>query len=128
VSICTLDDAKRLYSGFDLCDAATSVSMTINGPAPMLLAFFLNAAIDQQCERWLQQNGQVAAANQKIDDLYQQRGLPRPGYRGELPNGHNGLGTMLIGVAGDQVVPKDVYAKIRAETLASCEARCRPTS
>jgi methylmalonyl-CoA mutase len=118
VSICTLDDAKRLYSGFDLCDAVTSVSMTINGPAPMLLAFFLNAAIDQQCERWLQQNGQVAAANQKIDDLYQQRGLPRPGYRGELPNGHNGLGTMLIGVAGDQVVPKDVYAKIRAETLA----------
>jgi len=118
VSICTLDDAKRLYSGFDLCDSVTSVSMTINGPAPMLLAFFLNAAIDQQCERWLQQNGQVAAANQKINELYAQRGLPRPGYRGELPKGHDGLGTMLIGITGDQIVPKDVYAKIRAETLA----------
>jgi methylmalonyl-CoA mutase len=54
VSVCTLDDAKKLYSGFDLCDPSTSVSMTINGPAPIVLAFFLNAAIDQQCEKYLQ--------------------------------------------------------------------------
>ena len=47
VSIATLDDAKKLYSGFDLCNPSTSVSMTINGPAPMLLGFFMNAAIDQ---------------------------------------------------------------------------------
>jgi methylmalonyl-CoA mutase len=119
VSICTLDDAKRLYSGFDLCDPVTSVSMTINGPAPMLLAFFLNAAVDQQCERWLQQNGKVDAANAQIDALYGQRGLPRPRYRGELPPGHNGLGTLLLGVTGDQVVPNDVYAQIRAQTLST---------
>ena len=51
VSIASIDDAKRLYSGFDLCDANTSVSMTINGPAPIILAFYLNAAIDQQVEK-----------------------------------------------------------------------------
>ncbi len=117
VSICTLDDAKRLYSGFDLCDPVTSVSMTINGPAPMLLAFFLNAAIDQQCEHWLAANGQVEAANAQIDAIYRQRGAARPRYRAELPQGHNGLGTLLLGITGDQVVPADVYAKIRAETL-----------
>jgi isobutyryl-CoA mutase len=115
VSICTLDDAKRLYSGFDLCDAVTSVSMTINGPAPMLLAFFLNAAIDQQCERWLHQNGKVAEAERTIDQLW--RGQSRPRYRGELPPGHDGLGTLLLGTTGDQVVPKDVYERIRTETL-----------
>jgi methylmalonyl-CoA mutase len=117
VSICTLDDAKRLYSGFDLCDAVTSVSMTINGPAPMLLAFFMNAAIDQQCERWLQQNGRTADAEAAIDAIWQRRGLPRPRYRGDLPKGHNGLGTLLLGATGDQVVPADVYARIRTETL-----------
>ncbi len=117
VSICTLDDAKRLYSGFDLCDPVTSVSMTINGPAPMLLAFFLNAAIDQQCERWLQQQGKVAEAERTIQTLYAQRSLPRPGYRAELPPDHGGLGTLLLGTTGDQVVPADVYARIRRETL-----------
>ena len=119
VSICTLDDAKRLYSGLDLCDPVTSVSMTINGPAPMLLAFFLNAAIDQQCERWLQQNGQLEVADKKIDDLWRQRGVGRPRYRGDLPQGHNGLGTVLLGATGDQFVPKDVYERIRTETFAT---------
>ncbi len=118
VSICTLDDAKRLYSGFDLCDAATSVSMTINGPAPMLLAFFLNAAIDQRCERWLQQNGRLEAATAAIAERFAARGLPAPRYRGDLPPGHDGLGTRLLGSSGDQVVPADVYARIRQETLA----------
>ncbi|MCU0866838.1 MAG: methylmalonyl-CoA mutase family protein, partial [Planctomycetes bacterium] len=117
VSICTLDDAKRLYSGFDLCDPVTSVSMTINGPAPMLLAFFLNAAIDQQCERWLQQNGKVEDAERRIAALHRQHGVSRPTYRGELPVGHNGLGTLLLGVTGDQVVPPEVYARIKQETL-----------
>jgi methylmalonyl-CoA mutase len=117
VSICTLDDAKRLYSGFDLCDPVTSVSMTINGPAPMLLAFFLNAAIDQQCERWLQQNGKVEEAERRIAALHRERGVDRPRYRGELPAGHNGLGTLLLGVTGDQVVPPEVYARIKQETL-----------
>ncbi|MFK7741108.1 MAG: methylmalonyl-CoA mutase family protein [Planctomycetota bacterium] len=117
VSICTLDDAKRLYSGFDLCAAITSVSMTINGPAPMLLAFFLNAAVDQQCERWLQENGKVDETNAKIDAMFAQKNLTRPRYRDELPQGHDGLGTMLLGVTGDQVVPADVYEEIRSKTL-----------
>ena len=117
MSICTLDDAKRLYSGFDLCSPVTSVSMTINGPAPMLLAFFLNAAIDQQCERWLQENGKVDEANRKIDELYAAKGLPRPRYRGEQPQGHDGLGTLLLGVTGDQVVPADVYAELSSKAL-----------
>ena len=117
VSICTLDDAKRLYSGFDLCAPSTSVSMTINGPAPMLLAFFLNAAVDQQCERWLHEHGKVDEANRKIDELYAAKGLPRPRYRGELPQGHDGLGTLLLGVTGDQVVPADVYRELRERAL-----------
>ncbi|MBL9076753.1 MAG: methylmalonyl-CoA mutase family protein, partial [Planctomycetes bacterium] len=119
VSICTLDDAKRLYSGFDLRDPVTSVSMTINGPAPMLLAFFLNAAIDQQCERWLTENGQLEAARQKIAERFTGRGLAAPRYRGDLPPGHDGLGTRLLGTSGDRVVPADVYARIRQETLAA---------
>ena len=117
VSICTLDDCKRLYSGFDLCDPVTSVSMTINGPAPMLLAFFLNTAIDQQCEKWLHEHGKADEANAAIDKLFAARGVARPSYRGELPAGHDGLGTMLLGVSGDQVVPADVYDRIRKETL-----------
>ena len=119
VSICTLDDAKRLYSGFDLSDPATSVSMTINGPAPMLLAFFLNAAVDQQCERWLAENGKVDEANEKIDAIFAAKGLARPRYRDDLPQGHDGLGTMLLGVTGDVVVPADVYQEIYARTLAT---------
>ncbi|MFT4511777.1 MAG: methylmalonyl-CoA mutase [Planctomycetota bacterium] len=119
VSICTLDDAKRLYSGFDLSAQATSVSMTINGPAPMLLAFFLNAAVDQQCERWLADNGKTDEANEKIDAIFAAKNLPRPRYRDELPPGHDGLGTMLLGVTGDTVVPADVYAEIRERTLAT---------
>ncbi len=119
VSICTLDDAKRLYSGFDLSDPATSVSMTINGPAPMLLAFFLNAAVDQQCERWLADNGKTDEANAKIDAIFAAKGLPRPRYRDELPQGHDGLGTLLLGVTGDAVVPADVYQDIHARTLAT---------
>src|SRR5262249_27431861 len=114
VSICTLDDAKRLYSGFDLCDPVTSVSMTINGPAPMLLAFFLNAAIDQQCERHIQQHGLAAAVEASIDAKYRSLGVPRPRYRGELPPGHDGLGTLLLGVTGDEVLPREVYERIKA--------------
>lgn len=117
VSICTLDDAKRLYSGFDLCDPITSVSMTINGPAPMLLAFFLNAAIDQQCERYIDQQGLRAKVDAAIDAKHAKLGQPRPRYRGELPLGHNGLGTFLLGITGDEVLPSDVYERIAKETL-----------
>lgn len=119
VSVCSLDDAKKLYSGFDLCHPATSVSMTINGPAPMLLGFFMNAAIDQQCEKYIVANGLEKEVEAKFVELYDEKQLPRPLYNGELPEGNNGLGLMLLGLTGDQVLPKEVYQKIKEETLAT---------
>ncbi|QSS97585.1 methylmalonyl-CoA mutase family protein [Psychroflexus sp. ALD_RP9] len=118
VSICCLDDAKKLYSGFDLAHHMTSVSMTINGPAPMLLGFFMNAAIDQQCEKYITENGLENEVEAKIKQIYKENGLERPKYNGDLPEGNNGLGLMLLGVTGDQVLPADVYQKIKAETIA----------
>jgi len=118
VSICCLDDAKKLYSGFDLAHALTSVSMTINGPAPMLLGFFMNAAIDQQCEKYIKENNLEREVEDKIKAIYKESGLERPTYRGELPEGNNGLGLMLLGVTGDLVLPDDVYQKIKYDTLA----------
>jgi methylmalonyl-CoA mutase len=115
VSICCLDDAKKLYSGFDLSHAMTSVSMTINGPAPMLLGFFMNAAFDQNCEKYIKANDLEKEVAETIDALY--KGKVRPQYQGELPEGNDGLGLMLLGVTGDQVLPADVYATIKAETL-----------
>ncbi len=117
VSICCLDDAKKLYSGFNLCDPKTSVSMTINGPAPMLLGYFMNAAIDQQCELYIKQNGLEAEVKNKINEIYKNHDGERPAYQGPLPKGNDGLGLMLLGVTGDQVLPQDVYEKIKAETL-----------
>jgi len=167
VSICCLDDAKKLYSGFDLADPKTSVSMTINGPAPMLLAFFMNAAIDQQCEKYIRENGLVEEVEKKLKAKYEDRGLERPSYqsnltpgpspvergapdstnahhksdtnsltkhkkqgsrhsslstgegRGEahLPAGNDGLGLLLLGITGEEVLPRDVYEKIKAHTL-----------
>ncbi len=117
VSICCLDDAKKLYSGFDLSDAMTSVSMTINGPAPMLLGFFLNAAIDQNCEKYIKENSLEKEVTKKINTIYRAKKVDRPKYQGELPEGNNGLGLFLLGVTGDQVLPKAVYDTIKAETL-----------
>ena len=119
VSIATIDDAKKLYSGFDLCSPSTSVSMTINGPAPMLLGFFMNAAIDQQCEIYIKANGLEKEVEAKINAIYQKLAIPRPLYQGELPNGNNGLGLMLLGVSGDQVLPADIYQQIKAKAIAS---------
>ncbi len=117
VSICCLDDAKKLYSGFDLTHSLTSVSMTINGPAPMLLGFFMNAAIDQNCEKYIAENGLEKEVEAKIVAKYKKAGTRRPAYQGELPDSNNGLGLMLLGVTGDEVLPTDVYNKIKAETL-----------
>jgi isobutyryl-CoA mutase len=117
VSVCCLDDAKKLYSGFPLADPMTSVSMTINGPAAMLTGFFLNAAIDQQCERYIQEQGLLEEVEAKIAALY--GGRERPQYRGPLPEGNDGLGLLLLGVTGDQVLPAEVYEKIKADTLAA---------
>ena len=117
VSICCLDDAKKLYSGFKLTDAKTSVSMTINGPAPMLLGFFMNAAIDQECELYIQENKLEKQVEKKYVELYDSKGLVRPVYQGELPEGNDGLGLLLLGLTGDQVLPAEVYEKIKADTL-----------
>ncbi|GAA4827935.1 methylmalonyl-CoA mutase family protein [Algivirga pacifica] len=117
VNVSCLDDAKKLYSGFDLSAPTTSVSMTINGPAAAMTAFFMNAAIDQQCEKYITEHGLEEEVNQKIEAIYQEKEVPRPVYNGTLPEGHNGLGLMLLGVTGDQVLPQGVYEQIKAETL-----------
>lgn len=119
VSICTLDDAKKLYSGFDLADPKTSVSLTINGPAPSVLAFFLNAAIDQRVERYLSERGELEAVRAKHAALLAKRGLELPTYQGELPPGHDGLGLGLLGIPGDRAVDAETYQRIRQEVLQS---------
>ncbi|WP_298344944.1 methylmalonyl-CoA mutase family protein [uncultured Algibacter sp.] len=116
VSICCLDDAKKLYSGFDLANPMTSVSMTINGPAPMLLGFFMNAAIDQQCEIYIKENALEKEVEAKIVEIYKDK--ERPKYNGELPEGNNGLGLMLLGVTGNQVLPEATYQDIKTKTIA----------
>jgi methylmalonyl-CoA mutase len=115
VSIATVDDAKKLYSGFDLCDPRTSVSMTINGPAPILLAFFMNAAIDQQCEKYIAAQEATAAIDQAFARKYAK--TKRPSYAGSLPESNDGLGLKLLGLSGDEVLPAEVYNKIRATAL-----------
>ncbi|MGO3181830.1 MAG: methylmalonyl-CoA mutase family protein [Aequorivita sp.] len=117
VSICCLDDAKKLYSGFDLSHPMTSVSMTINGPAPMLLGFFMNAAIDQNCEKYIVENEMEAEVEKKIAKIYKENGIERPKYHGKMPESNNGLGLMLLGVTGDLVLDAEVYNKIKYETL-----------
>jgi len=119
VSICSLDDAKKLYSGFDLCDPKTSVSMTINGPAATICAFFMNAAIDQQCEKYIREHGMEEKVEAELKKQYDDRGLERPKYSGELPKTNTGLGLLLLGITGDQVLESDVYEKLKAKALSS---------
>ena len=115
VNVCCLDDAKKIYSGFNLADPTTSVSMTINGPAATVCAFFMNAAIDQQCEIYIKENELEKEVEQKIKQKYE--GKTRPTYNGDLPEGNNGLGLMLLGATGDEVLDKEIYDKIKAKTL-----------
>jgi methylmalonyl-CoA mutase len=117
VSIASLDDAKKLYSGFDLLDSVTSVSMTINGPAPLMVGYFFNTAIDQACEKYIIENRLQDEVKAKINKLYYGKGLEPPQYNGELPETNNGLGLMLLGITGDQVLSKEVYNKIKEETI-----------
>jgi methylmalonyl-CoA mutase len=120
VSIATVDDAKKLYSGFDLCDPKTSVSMTINGPAPIILAFFMNAAIDQQCEKRIKELGLEKRVQEVLQQKYFDGNLPRyynPLSPGELPPGHNSLGLQLLGLSGDEVLPAEEYAACKARAL-----------
>jgi len=125
VSIATLDDAKKLYSGFELTNPKTSVSMTINGPAPMLLAFFMNAAIDQECEKYIHENGLTEEIQKKIDAIFAVQNKNAPVYRNiaantdanELPDGNSGLGLLLLGITGDRVLPKEIYDQCKIKAL-----------
>jgi len=120
VSIATVDDAKKLYSGFDLCDPKTSVSMTINGPAPIVLAFFMNAAIDQQCEKYIQENNLWSEVEKVYANKYKTNNKPiyyNPSSPERLPEGNNGLGLKLLGLSGDEVLPKDIYEQLKAQAL-----------
>ena len=119
VSVCCLDDAKILYSGFDLCDTATSVSMTINGPAATICAFFMNAAIDQQCEKYILEHNLGHLVEQKLHERYEAKGLKRPNYKGTLPEGNNSLGTLLLGITGDEVLPPDIYNTLKTQALSA---------
>ena len=117
VSICCLDDIKKLYSGFDLCDPKTSVSMTINGPAATMAAFFMNAAIDQQCEKYIIEHGLQGLVQTKLKMLYDDQGLSRPQYNGTIPEGNDGLGLLLLGITGDQVLEPKVYETLKTRAL-----------
>ncbi len=119
VNVCCMDDAKKLYSGFDLCSPKTSVSMTINGPAAIMAAFFMNAAIDQQCEKYIKENGLEHLVEAKLKEKYDDKNIPRPAYNGDLPPGNDGLGLLLLGVTGDEVLPADVYEELKRKALTS---------
>jgi isobutyryl-CoA mutase len=119
VSVCTVDDAKKLYSGFDLCDSKTSVSMTINGPAPMILAFFLHAAIDQECEKYITAKGIWNEVNEKLLQKFGEDKTPtyRDAESAGLPESHNGLGLKLLGISGEEVLLPEVYRELKAKAL-----------
>jgi methylmalonyl-CoA mutase len=117
VSICCLDDAKKLYSGFDLCAPNTSVSMTINGPAATICAFFMNAAIDQQCELYIREHRLEHLVENKLVELYDNKGLKRPTYNTDIPEGNNQLGLMLLGLTGDQILSPDIYESLKNKAL-----------
>ena len=119
VSICSLDDAKKLYSGFDLCNPRTSVSMTINGPAATICAFFMNTAIDQQCELYIKANGLEHKVEAALKAKFDDQNLPRPKYDGELPPGNNGLGLMFLGLSGDQILDAPIYEELKNKALSS---------
>ncbi len=119
VSICSLDDAKKLYSGFDLCNPKTSVSMTINGPAATICAFFMNVAIDQQCEKYIHEHKLESKVEEALKVKYEQQGISRPRYQGELPPGNDGLGLLLLGITGDEILEPAIYQELKAKALQS---------
>jgi methylmalonyl-CoA mutase len=120
VSVASIDDAKKLYSGIDLNSASTSVSMTINGPAPILMAQFFNTAIDQACEKYITANKLWPTVNKKIKQIF--KGVAAPVYSNvnkslNFNDWHNGLGLKLLGISGDQVLAPAVYENIKKEVL-----------
>ena len=119
VNISSLNDAKKLYSGFDLCNPSTSVSMTINGPAAIISAFFMNAAIYQQCELYIKEQKLEHLVEAKFKEVYDDKGLARPKYDGDLPEGNDGLGLMLLGLTGDMILDASTYESLKAKALQS---------
>ncbi len=119
VNVSSLNDAKKLYSGFDLCNPKTSVSMTINGPAATICAFFMNAAIDQQCEIYIKENALESRVEAKLKEVYDDNNLPRPRYEGDLPEGNDGLGLLLLGLTGDQILEPAIYKELKVRALKS---------
>ncbi len=117
VNISSLNDAKKLYSGFDLCNPKTSVSMTINGPAATICAFFMNAAIDQQCELYIKEHKLEHLVEEAFVLNYDKKGLARPSYNEDIPEGNDGLGLMLLGLTGDQVLDAAIYAQLKDKAL-----------
>ena len=83
--------------------------MTINGPAAIICAFFLNAAIDQQCEKYIKAHKLESLVEEKLFAKYDAKGIDRPKYHGPIPEGNDGLGLLLLGITGDEVLPPDVY-------------------
>ncbi len=117
VSICSLDDMKKLYSGFELTSPKTSVSMTINGPAPMILAMFMNTAIDQEVERYLKTNNRWDEAKEEIKNYFNEKGVEQPAYHEDLPTTNEGFGLGLLGITGDKLVDEETYEKIKEKAL-----------
>jgi methylmalonyl-CoA mutase len=117
VNISSLNDAKKLYSGFDLCNPNTSVSMTINGPAATICAFFMNAAIDQQCELYIKEHKLEHLVEAAFEKYYDKKGLTRPTYNGDVPEGNDGLGLMLLGLTGDQILDGGIYDQLKEKAL-----------
>ncbi|NQZ58860.1 MAG: methylmalonyl-CoA mutase, partial [Lentisphaeraceae bacterium] len=117
VSICSLDDMKRLYSGFDLCAPTTSVSMTINGPAPAILAYYFDAAIDAAIERKLRNEDRWPVIEKKIKDYFHKHAHEQPVYRSELPDGHDGSGLGFLGLSADDILDKEEYDQVKADVL-----------
>ncbi len=126
VNVPTLDDMKKLYSGFDLCAPTTSVSMTINGPAPMILAMFMNTAIDQQVEKHLKADPQRwADAEKKIEALFD--GKPRPRYHGDLPPTNDGRSWACSASPASSCSMPTPTPRSRPKRSRPCAAPCRPT-
>ena len=113
VSVCCLDDMKRLYCGFNLCDSNTSVSMTINGPTQIILGFFFNTAIDAECERYLKKHDQWKCTQKKINTWFKNKKVTPTHYRQNQTNNNNGIGLGFLGLSSDNIISTKLYKKIK---------------
>ena len=128
VSICTLDDAKKLYSGFDLADPRTSVSLTINGPAPTVLAFFLNAAIDQRVERHLRKRGELEKVRARFEAELRARGSRCRVMAGRFRPATTARGSACSAFPAIAPSMRRPISGSGGRSCSPCAARCRPTS